>query len=81
VSGCFECSIDHHLACPLLGEEDDGFDANEDGWYTVHCCCGLAVDSHQTLDAEYALYAEELGRRGWSQPTDPGQQLGEGSGR
>jgi hypothetical protein len=68
VSGCFECDIDHHLACPFLGEEDDGFDADEDGWYAVHCCCGLAVDSRQTLDAEYA---EELRRRGWSQPADP----------
>jgi hypothetical protein len=81
VSGCCECSIDHHLACPFLGEGDDGFDAHEDGWYSVHCCCGLAVDSHQTHEAEYAAYAEELHRRGWSQPTDPGHQLGEGSSR
>jgi hypothetical protein len=71
VSGCFECDIDHHLACPFLGEEDDGFDADEDGWYMVHCCCGLAVDSRRTLDAECADYAEELRRRGWSQPADP----------
>jgi hypothetical protein len=35
VSGCLECDVDHHLACPLLGEEDDGFDADEDGWYSV----------------------------------------------
>jgi hypothetical protein len=76
VSGCFECDVDHHLACPFLGEEDDGYDANEDGWYSVHCCCGLAVDSRQTLDAEYADYAEELRRRGWSQPADPGQDPG-----
>jgi hypothetical protein len=76
VSGCFECDVDHHLACPFLGEEDDGFDAAENGWHSVHCCCGLAVDSRQTLDteyAEYAEYAEELRRRGWSQPGDPGQ--------
>jgi hypothetical protein len=73
VSGCFECSIDHHLACPLVGEDDDSFDADEDGWYSVHCCCGLAVDSRRTLDAEYA---EELRRRGWSQPPDPGQHPG-----
>jgi hypothetical protein len=65
---------------PLVGEEEDGFDADEDGWYSVHCCCGLAVDSRQTLDAEDADYAEELRRRGWSQPDpDPGQQP-EGSG-
>jgi hypothetical protein len=80
VSGCLECAIDHHLACPLLGEADDGFDADEDGRYSVHCCCGLAVDSRQTVDAEYAEYAEELRRRGWSQPTDSGLHLGEGSG-
>ena len=80
MSGCLECQVDHHLACPLLGEEDDGFDADEDGWYSVHCCCGLAVDSRQTLDAEYAEYAEELRRRGWSQPPNPGPQVGEGSG-
>jgi hypothetical protein len=80
VSGCFECDVDHHLACPFLGEEDDGFDTNEDGWYSVHCCCGLAVDSRQTLDAEYAAYAEELRRRGWTQPAaGPGLQP-EGSG-
>ena len=52
MSGCFECDVDHHLACPFLGEDDDGFDANEDGWYSVHCCCGLAVDSRQTHEAE-----------------------------
>jgi hypothetical protein len=80
VSGCFECDVDHHLACPFLSEEDDGYDADEDGWYSVHCCCGLAVDSRQTLDAEYADYAEELRRRGWSQPADPGQDP-RGSGR
>jgi hypothetical protein len=71
MSDCFECDADHHLACPLLGEEDDGFDADEDGWYSVRCCCGLAVDSRQTPDAEYADYAHELRRRGWSQPADP----------
>ena len=76
MSGCFECDVDHHLACPFLGEEDDGYEADEDGWYSVHCCCGLAVDSHQTLDAEYADYAEELRRRGWSQSADPGQDPG-----
>ena len=65
---------------PLLGEEDDSFDADEDGWYSVYCCCGLAVDSRQTLDAEYTEYAEELRRRGWSQPAEPGPDLGEGSG-
>jgi hypothetical protein len=80
VSNCFECSIDHHLACPWIGEDDD-IDPDDDGWYSVHCCCGLAVDSRQTHEAEHADYAEELRRRGWSQPTDPGQQLGEGSGR
>jgi hypothetical protein len=80
VSSCLECAIDHHLACPLLGEEDDSFDADEDGWSSVHCCCGLAVDSRQTPDAEHAEYAEELRRRGWSQPTDPGHHLEEGSG-
>jgi hypothetical protein len=76
MSACVECRIDHHLACPLLGEDDDGFEADEDGWYAVHCCCGLAVDSHQTHEAEYADYAEELCRRGWSQPADPGQDPG-----
>jgi hypothetical protein len=68
VSGCVECSIDHHLACPLLGEEDDGFNVDEDGWYSVHLRCGLAVDSHRTLR-----------RRGWSQSAGPGQHLGERS--
>ena len=22
MSDCFECDVDHHLACPFLGEED-----------------------------------------------------------
>jgi hypothetical protein len=79
MSGCFECDVDHHLACPFLGEEDDGFDTDEDGWYAVHCCCGLAVSSRQTLHAEYGDYAQELRRRGWSQPAAPGQQP-QGSG-
>jgi hypothetical protein len=81
MSDCLECSIDHHLACPLLGEEDDGVDADEDGWYPVHCSCGLAVDHHRTPDAEYADDAEELRRRRWSQPGDPGQPPPGGSGR
>jgi hypothetical protein len=78
VSSCWECSIDHHLACPFLGE-DDRFDADEDGWYSVHCCCGLAVDSRQTLDAEDADSAQERRRHGWSQPADPTQHA-QGSG-
>ena len=72
MSGCFECSIDHHGDCPWSGEDDDEF-PDEDGWYTIHCCCGLAVGSRQTLDADYA---DELRQRGWSQPTDPGQHPG-----
>jgi hypothetical protein len=79
VSGCLECDLDHHLACPLVGEDDDSFEADEDGCYSVHCCCGLAVSSRQTLDAEYAEYAEELRRRGWNQPANPDQHPQESS--
>jgi hypothetical protein len=78
VRGCYECDVDHHHDCPSTGEEDFSIDADEDGWFTVYCCCGLAVDSHQTTAAEYADYAEELRRRGWSQPADPGQDPGSG---
>jgi hypothetical protein len=74
VNGCLECATDHHLACALLGEEDDGFDADEDRWYSLHCCCGLAVDSLPTQDAEDAKHAGELRRCGWSRPADAGQQ-------
>jgi hypothetical protein len=76
VSGCFECSTDRHHACPWAAADD------EHVWSTVYCCCGLAVDPKTTAAeyAEYAAYAEELHRRGWSQPATPGQPPGEGSG-
>jgi hypothetical protein len=78
VSACFECDVDHHAECPSIGEEDFSIDADEDGWYTIFCCCGVAVDTAQTTAAEYAEYAEELRQRGWSQPTDPGMPPGVG---
>ena len=76
VSGCPECANDHHHACSRAVEDDAG------GWSTVYCCCGLAVDPETTAAeaAEYAAYAGELRRRGWTQPTaGPGLQP-EGSG-
>jgi hypothetical protein len=80
VSGCFACQVDHHHDCPSISEEDCSIDADTDGWYAVYCCCGLAVDRRQTQEAEYGDYAEELRRRGWSQPPDPSQHPGR-SGR
>jgi hypothetical protein len=72
--GCLECSNDHHHICSRAVEDDAG------GCSTVYCCCcGLAVDA-ETAAAEYAAYAEELRRRGWTQPAaGPGLQP-EGSG-
>ena len=69
VRSCLECSIDHHHACSRAIEDDAG------GWSTVYCCCGLAVDPKTTAaeDAEYPAYAEELRRRGWTQPA-PGHR-------
>jgi hypothetical protein len=76
VRGCLECSIDHHHACPWAVEDDAG------GWSTVYCCCGLAVDLNTTAAeyAEYGAYAEELRRRGWSQPAAAGSGQEKGSG-
>jgi hypothetical protein len=75
VRGCLECSIDHHHACSRTVEDAAG------GWSTVYCCGGLAVDLKTTAAeyTEYAAYAEELRRRGWSQPAaGPGQPEGSG---
>ena len=79
MSACSACDVDHHSQCPSIGEEDCSIDADEDGWYTIYCCCGVAVDTAQTTAAEYAAYAEELRQRGWSQPPDPAAPP-EGSG-
>jgi hypothetical protein len=76
VSTCFECDIDHHHDSPSIAEEDFSIEADADGSYAVYCCCGLVVGSRQTTAAEYADYAEELRRRGWSQPPGPGQDPG-----
>jgi len=75
VRGCLACSIDHH-ACSRTVEDDAG------GWSTVSCCCGLAVDLNTTAAeyAEYGAHAEELRRRGWSQPAAAGSGQEKGSG-
>jgi hypothetical protein len=75
LGGCLGCSIDHHHACSRVVKDDAG------GWTAIYCCCGLAVDlaTAAAEEAEYAAYAQELRRRGWSQPADPAQQVG-GSG-
>jgi hypothetical protein len=74
---CFECSIDRCSQCPGLQEPDDdpAWDADEDGWYQVTCCCGRWGESHQTHDAEYAELNRQLKPLQWpdaSQPTADG---------
>jgi hypothetical protein len=81
VSDCFECLVDRHALCPDADVAD--YQASDDPDYELvdmYCCCGHEWTVEQlTTAAEYAEYAEELRRRGWSQPTDPGQPSG-GSG-
>jgi hypothetical protein len=75
-SGCLACSIDHHHACSRPVEDDAG------SWSTVYCCCGLEIDPKTAAaeEAEYAADAQELHRRGLTQPAAAGpSQPPEGS--
>lgn len=56
--GCFACGIDRHSECD--DPQDDDVDVDDDGFYTVTCCCGAWGESHQTLEAEYAEINRQL---------------------
>jgi len=70
---CFECSAFHCADCPAMREDADlaGMDADEDGWYTLTCCCGAHAESHQTLEAEYAQMNEQLKGLQWPDAPRP----------
>ena len=70
VAPCHECLVDRHRLCPDVETSDT--QAAEDPDYELvsrYCCCGQEwTEQQMTTGAEYADYAEELQRRGWSQP-------------
>ena len=69
---CDACEVDHHGDCPWIDQDDDRarWEADQDGCYTVFCCCGRWSRQRQTTHAEYARYARD--RQPWGQPGDGG---------
>jgi len=53
-----------------MGDDDSG-EPDEDGWYTVTCCCGGWADTRQTLEAEYREMNEQLKPLQWPDAPQP----------
>ena len=60
---CWDCSIDHHDDCEFIQADPAGPD--DDGCYSVICCCGGWGETHLTADAEYAEQADQLKPLQW----------------
>jgi hypothetical protein len=77
VVDCFECSIDRCQECPSMRDPEEASEPDEDGYYTVECCCGRWGESHLTHEAEYAEINRQLKPLQWPdapQPTAEGGQ-------
>ena len=66
---CWDCSVDHHYSCEF--KEDDPGAVDEDGYYTIWCCCGGHSESHQTHEAEYAEMNTQLKPLQWPDYPQP----------
>jgi hypothetical protein len=73
---CWDCSIEHHHDCQFMGDDDPTWDADEDGYYTVLCCCGRWGETHQTHDAEYAELNRQLKPLQWPDAPQPTAEEG-----
>ena len=67
---CWDCQVDHHSRCEFMVGDDPG-EPDEDGWYTVTCCCGGWADTRQTLEAEYREMNEQLKPLQWPDAPQP----------